>query len=56
MPPLVVFAPGSIVPVQDALRDAYATLAPEIQLVHPPKHSGLLAQILQAPRPTSASR
>jgi molybdate transport system substrate-binding protein len=43
--PLVVYAPGSIVPVQDALRAAFAVVDPGVEVFfHPPTHSGLLAR------------
>jgi molybdate transport system substrate-binding protein len=43
--PLVIFAPGSTIPVQETLRQGFTSLAPEITLqFHPPNHSGLLAQ------------
>jgi molybdate transport system substrate-binding protein len=44
-PALTIFAPGSIVLVHDTLRDGFARIAPEVDVVfHPPTHSGLLAK------------
>ncbi len=47
--PLVVFAPGSLIPVQEILREGFAQTVPDVEVVfHPPTHSGLLAQQILA--------
>ena len=56
--PLVVFAPGSMIPVQDALSWGFASLAPEITVqFHPPNHSGHPGpgDSARRARPTSSS-
>jgi molybdate transport system substrate-binding protein len=45
--PLNVFAPGSIVPAQNAILDGFARIQPAIQVTfHPPAYSGLLADAI----------
>ena len=47
--PLVIYAPGSLIPVQGVLRKGFREVAPEVDLIfHPPTHSGLLAQQILA--------
>ncbi|MDQ3693984.1 MAG: molybdate ABC transporter substrate-binding protein [Chloroflexota bacterium] len=50
--PLTIFAPGSIAPVRDALRQGFASIAPTTALrFHPPAYSGLLAAEIQQGAP-----
>lgn len=46
--PLVIFAPGSLLPVQEPLREAFARMDAGADLrFHPPTYSGLLARQIQ---------
>jgi molybdate transport system substrate-binding protein len=45
----VVYAPGSLVPVQDSMREGFAHIEPGVAVVfHPPTHSGLLVRQILA--------
>lgn len=47
--PLIVFAPGSLFPVQEPISAGFREVAPEVVVrFHPPTHSGLLAQQILA--------